>query len=147
MLKAQREVTAVWTGDLVSGAGTVTSGSGAWSVQPVSWASRVESSAGKTSPEELLAAANASCFCMALSAGLSGAGHDPERLEVIARCTIDDASGDLRVTTMELTVKGRVPGIDAAAFAEAAKAAGAGCPISKALAGNVALTVHAELVV
>jgi lipoyl-dependent peroxiredoxin len=146
MLKAQREVTAVWTGDLVKGAGVVTSGSGAWAEQPVSWASRVEAHGGKTSPEELLAAANASCFCMALSGGLGDAGHAPERLEVTARCTIDDAGGDLKVSTMELTVKGWVPGIDAAAFAEAAQGAGAGCPISKALAGNVTITVRAELV-
>ena len=145
MVKAQREVTAVWTGDLVTGAGVVTSGSGAWADQPVSWAARVESPGGKTSPEELLAAANASCFCMALSGGLGEAGNAPERLEVTARCTIDDAGGDLKVSTMELVVKGWVPGIDAAAFAKAAEGAGAGCPISKALAGNVTITVDAQL--
>jgi osmotically inducible protein OsmC len=145
MLKAQREVTAVWTGDLVNGAGTVTSGSGAWAEQPVSWAARVESAGGKTSPEELLAAANASCFCMALSGGLGDAGYAPQRLEVTARCTISDESGDLRVRTMELAVKGWVPGIDGAAFTEAANGAGAGCPISKALAGNVTITVEAQL--
>ena len=147
MIRAQRQVTASWTGDLARGSGTVRSGSGTWADQPVSWPSRVESAGGKTSPEELLAAANASCFCMGLTAGLSGAGHVPELLEVTAKCTISDEDGDLKVRTMEIAVKGRVPGIDAAAFTEAAQGAGAGCPISKALAGNVTITVQAELVV
>ena len=108
----------------------------------VTWASRTEESNGRTSPEELIAAAHASCYCMALSNGLAKAGTPPQKLEVSAAVTFDPPT----VTSSALTVRGWVQGIDAAAFKQAAEAAKDGCPVSKALHGNVALSVEATLV-
>jgi osmotically inducible protein OsmC len=137
---------AVWEGDLTSGSGTVRS---ATSQQlnnlPVSWARRTETLDGKTSPEELLAAAHATCFAMALSAGLARAGTPPRRLETSAAVTFDRVEAGWRVVSSALTVRGQVPGIDAAAFRQAAEAARDGCPISQALKGNVQLSVEATL--
>jgi osmotically inducible protein OsmC len=112
---------------------------------PVSWASRTEEPGGRTSPEELLAAAHASCFAMALSAGLGRAGTPPQRLEVTAAVTFDRVDGGWRVTSSHLTVRGQVPGIDQERFRQAAEAAKDGCPISQALKNNVALSVEATL--
>ena len=111
MAMAERTATTGWDGDLAHGDGTVTAGSGALGELPVTWASRTERSDGKTSPEELLAAAHASCFAMALSNGLTQGGHKPDRLEVSAVCTLDRLEVGLRVTTMRLTVRGTVPGL------------------------------------
>jgi osmotically inducible protein OsmC len=111
----------------------------------VSWASRTEAPQGRTSPEELLAAAHASCFAMALSADLARAGTPPSRLRVSAAVTFDKRDDGWRVTASALTVRGTVPGCTAAAFAAAADGARSGCPISKALAGNVELSVEATL--
>ena len=135
----------MWQGDLLHGHGTVKGTSGAWSELPVSWASRTEAPGGKTSPEELLAAAQASCFCMALSAGLGRIQKPPERLSVSASATFDKVGDGWKVTTMEIDVTGKVPGLTAAEFDQAAQAAGQGCPISGALKGNVTITVHAKL--
>jgi osmotically inducible protein OsmC len=110
----------------------------------VTWASRTERSDGKTSPEELVAAAHASCFSMALAHGLTEAGHKPEHLAVSAKITLDQRDGAPTVTTSELTVTGRVPGIDQSAFDEAARDAGRNCPISRAL-GGVEISVNATL--
>jgi osmotically inducible protein OsmC len=128
------------------GSGVVSaSTSGAFGGLPVSWASRTESSDGRTSPEELVASAHASCFAMALSAGLGGSGTPPERLEVSATVTFDQVEGGWKVVSSALTVTGRVPGLDEAGFREAAEGAKDGCPISGALKGNVALSVEATL--
>jgi osmotically inducible protein OsmC len=144
MAMAERTANCVWEGDLAHGNGVVAGASGALGDLPVTWASRTERSDGKTSPEELIAAAHASCFSMALSHGLSQAGHAPERLEVSAIVTLDLRDGAPTVTSSELTVTGTVPGLDQAGFAEAASGAGKECPISRALAG-VDITVVATL--
>jgi len=144
-MAAKRTATAVWEPDLVHGHGTVKGTSGAFGELAVSWSARTESPGGKTSPEELLAAANASCFSMALSAGLGRMQKPPERLEVSATATFDKIGDGWMVTTMELDVTGKVPGISTAEFEQAAQAAGQGCPISTALKGNVAISIRAKL--
>ncbi len=135
MAMAERTAKVVWEGDLARGTGLVTVASGALAEFPVTWASRTERSDGKTSPEELIAAAHASCFSMALSHSLAEAGTPPERLEVTAVATLDATDDGLRITTMNLEVRGRVPGLDAAGFQAAAEGAKAGCPVSNALTG------------
>ena len=141
-----RRADAVWQGELTTGSGQVSaSSSHAFSDLPVSWASRTSAAQGKTSPEELVAAAHASCFSMALSAGLGRAGHPPERLQVSAEVTFGQVDGGWAVVSSALTVRGKVPGMDAAAFTQAAEAAKDGCPISKALKNNVELSVTATL--
>lgn len=144
MAMAERSATTVWEGNLPKGKGTLNGASGALSDLGVTWASRTERSGGLTSPEELIAAAHSSCFSMALSNELSQAGHDPEQLEVTAKVTLDQVGGAPTVTTSELTVTGRVPGIDQGAFSEAAQTAGKNCPISRALAG-IEISVNAQL--
>ena len=146
MPEAVRTAHAVWSGDLLSGAGTVSAtSSGLFTGLPVSWASRTAAMDGRTSPEELLAAAHASCFSMALSAGLGKAGTPPTKLEVGASVTFVQIEGGWKVSSSALTVAGTVPGIDAAAFQAAAEGAKDGCPISGALKGNVELSVAATL--
>lgn len=141
-----RRAEATWEGDLLSGSGVVSAASsGAFSSLPVSWASRTEASNGKTSPEELVAAAHAACFSMAFSSGLAKAGFPATRLDVSADVTFDKLEGGWTVTKSALTVRGVVPGIDQAAFSAAAEAARDGCPISRALKGNVELSVDATL--
>lgn len=145
-MSATRSATVTWTGSLAEGSGTVTAGTtGLFMDLPVSWASRTEAPAGRTSPEELLAAAHASCFSMALSGALARAGTPPEHLHVSATVTFDRVGEGWGVTASQLDVVGVVPGVDAAAFEAAAQAAKDGCPISKALAGNVELSVSATL--
>jgi lipoyl-dependent peroxiredoxin len=141
---AERSATTEWDGDLAHGSGTVKVDSSAFEPFPVTWASRTERSEGKTSPEELAAASHASCFSMALAHGLTEAGHTPEHLSVTAKVTLDQRDGAPTVTTSELTVTGRVPGIDQAAFQQAAADAGKNCPISRALQG-VEISVNATL--
>src|SRR5581483_11393785 len=113
---AERASTAVWTGDLMSGSGELSFGTGALPNTPVSWAARTVSPDGKTSPEELLAAAQAACFAMALSGRLAREGHPPERLEVEARCTLDRVDDKPTVTRMDITVQGTVPGLGESEF-------------------------------
>jgi len=145
-MAAVRRAHATWEGDLLSGNGVVSAeSSSAFSKLPVTWASRTESSDGRTSPEELVAAAHASCYCMALSAGLARAGSPPEKLEVDAVVTFDKVDDGFKVVSSRLTVRGRVPGADSEGFAKAAEAARDGCPISQALKGNVELSVEATL--
>jgi osmotically inducible protein OsmC len=146
MAMADRTANTVWEGNLPKGKGTLTLNSGATGELPVTWASRSEKrSEGQTSPEELIAAAHASCFSMALSNELSEAGHEPERLEVSSTVTLDMVDGGLKVTTSKITVRGRVPGIDQAEFEKAAQGAGQNCPVSGALRGNVDISVDAQL--
>ena len=122
-----------WNGDLATGSGDVSAvSSGKFNALPVSWGARTESPQGKTSPEELLAAAHASCYCMALSAGLAKNGTPPETLEVTSTVTFDKVGDDWTVVSSALEVTGVVPGLDAAAFAKAAEGAKDGCPISRA---------------
>ena len=147
MAQAVRRAKATWDGDLLSGSGVVSAiSSGAFTDMPVTWASRTEDSGGRTSPEELVASAHASCFCMALSAGLGRAGTPPSKLEVSAEVTFQQIEGGWKVASSALAVRGDVPGIDADTFAEAAEGAKDGCPISGALKGNVDISVTAELV-
>ena len=143
-MAAKRRAEVTWQGDLMSGAGTIDSvGSGAVEGLGVTWAARTEdSSQGRTSPEELIAAAHASCFSMAFSHGLAQAGHPPERLHVSAESTFVPGTG---ITAMALAVEGRVPGLDENGFREAAEQAKENCPVSKALAGNVEITLDARL--
>lgn len=142
----QRHALVTWSGDLMSGAGTIDYvSSGVFSRMPVSWAARTGPHNGKTSPEELLAAAHASCFSMAFSARLAKNGTPATKLNVRAEVTFDNASGGWKVTTSHLVVRGDVPGIDAATLATIAEDAKDNCPISIALKGNVALTVEATL--
>jgi osmotically inducible protein OsmC len=143
---AERRAHAVWEGDLASGGGRVSlATSGVAADLPVTWASRTERADGKTSPEELIAAAHAACFSMALSHGLSQGGNPPERLEVSATCTFAEADGGFKVSSMELAVRGSVPGVDADGFRQAAEEAKEGCPVSGALKGNVDISVEATL--
>jgi lipoyl-dependent peroxiredoxin len=143
-MAAERRASVTWNGDLMSGSGTIDEvGSGAFGPLDVSWAARSEeASGGKTSPEELIAAAHASCFSMALSLGLAKAGTPPDRLQTSAVVTFVPGTG---ITKSALTVRGKVPGLDADGFREAAEAAKKGCPVSQALAGVPEITLDADL--
>jgi osmotically inducible protein OsmC len=136
-----RTATTTWQGSLMEGSGQVTLGSSGLGTYDVSWPSRAEEANGKTSPEELIAAAHSSCFSMALSHALAGGGNPPERLETSAAVTFQPGEG---ITGIVLTVRGTVPGLTAEQFQEAAEGAKAGCPVSKALAGTT-ITLEASL--
>jgi lipoyl-dependent peroxiredoxin len=136
---------AVWDGDLAQGRGRVKGTSGGLAETSVSWAARTGAASGLTTPEELLAAAHASCYAMALSAGLGRMKKPPQRLSVSATATFDKVGDGWKVTTMELEVTGKVPGISAEEFDAAAKAAAEGCPISGAIKGNVTVSHRAKL--
>jgi lipoyl-dependent peroxiredoxin len=140
---AERRAEVVWEGDLARGGGKFSVGSGAMGEMPVIWASRTERSDGKTSPEELIAAAHASCFSMALSNVLAEGGTPPERLRISTVCTFDVET--LKVSSVDLDIRGRVPGIDAEDFQNAVEQADQGCPVSNALRGNVDIRVNASL--
>ena len=140
---ADRTASVTWSGSLMDGVGTIDSvGSGAFGPLDVTWASRTEDPAGHTSPEELIAAAHASCYSMALSHALAQAGSPPERLETSATVTFVPGTG---ITKSAIRVRGTVPGIDEAAFLEAAQGAVEGCPVSKALAAVPEITLDAAL--
>jgi osmotically inducible protein OsmC len=143
-MAAERRAAVTWNGDLMSGSGTIDEvGSGAFGPLDVTWAARSEEApGGKTSPEELLAAAHASCFSMALSHGLAQGGSAPERLQTSADVTFVPGTG---ITKVALTVRGTVPGLDAAGFRKAAEDAKENCPVSQALAGVAEITLDAEL--
>jgi osmotically inducible protein OsmC len=141
-----RSATVKWVGDLASGSGQLSAGtSGAFSALPVTWASRTERADGRTSPEELLAAAHASCYAMAFSSELAKAGSPPEHLEVSSEINADRVDGKWTVISSKLTVRGRVTGLQEGRFRALAEQAKDGCPISRALQGNVALSVEASL--
>lgn len=141
-----RHASVVWNGGLTDGSGMITYlSSGVVSRLPISWASRTSAHDGKTSPEELLAAAHASCFSMAFSSRLAKNGTPATQLDVRAEVTFDNASGGWKVTTSKLIVNGQVPGIDDATFQRLADDAKDNCPISQALKGNVELVVEATL--
>ena len=137
------QATAVWEGKLKDGKGTFTAASGAFS-GPYTFATRFEGKKG-TNPEELIAAAHAACLSMALSAGLEKAGKPATRIETQAACTMEMVDGTPTITRMQLTVRGKVPGLDAAGFKNAADEAKAGCPVSRALKGIPQITLDARL--
>lgn len=145
--QAERRADATWEGDLLTGSGTITSvTSGAVADLPVTWRARTEQAGGQTSPEELLAAAHAACYAMAFAHSLAQDGTPPERLAVSANVGFHPKpGGGMEVTFSQLTVRGRVPSMDQAAFAEAARKGEQGCPISNALRNNVEITVDATL--
>ncbi len=145
-MHAESTASTSWEGTLAHGSGTTSLASGATPPFKVSWGARAERTAGATSPEELIAAAHASCFAMAFSAGLAEAGATPEHLDVSVTVAFDMIDGAPTITSSALTVRGRVEGIDAAGFAAAAEEAVAGCPVSRALMGNVEVTLDAALV-
>jgi osmotically inducible protein OsmC len=138
---------ATWNGDLQGGSGMIEFGTGAFPNSPVTWASRTESSNGKTSPEELVAAAHASCYAMAFSHVLSTAGHQPEHVHVTSTVGFGPKAGGggFEVKSSALEVRGKVPGLDQAAFEKLANEGEQGCPISNALRGNIEITVNATL--
>ena len=142
----ERRAQETWEGDLLNGSGEFDlTSSGAITGQPVTFASRFEPEAGgKTSPEELIAAAHATCVSMALANGLAQDGHPPTRLEADAVATLDQTDAGFRITKMHLTVRGEVEGLDEAAFRQAAEAAKDGCPVSNAL-GGVEISLDASL--
>jgi osmotically inducible protein OsmC len=143
MANVERKSKVVWKGDLAGGSGSFTAASGAIPEMPVTWAARVERSDGKTSPEELIASAHATCYAMALSHTLDGKDTPPERLEVNATCTLDDET--LKITTMDLDVRGRVSDVSDEEFRSAAEEAEQLCPVSNALRGNVDIRLTATL--
>lgn len=146
MARAERRAEVVWEGNLVQGHGKVVSvGSGALGELPITWASRTERSDGKTSPEELLAAAHAACYAMAFSHTLALAGTPAERLTVNATCAFEQVGAGFKVTTMDLNVRGKVPGLDQASFEKVAQQAEQSCPVSNALRNNVQISVKAYL--
>jgi len=145
-MAAVRTATVTWQGSLAEGDGTVSAGtSGLFTDLPVSWGSRTEQPDGRTSPEELLAAAHAACYAMAFSADLGRAGYTPEELHVEAEVTFDKLESGWTVTRSALTVLGHVHGITPDEFDRVAEITKDGCPISRALAGNVELSVEATL--
>lgn len=145
MPSTQRRATVVWNGNLFQGSGNVTTGTGVLKDQAVSWPARTEEPGGKTSPEELIAAAHAACYAMALSNTLDKAGSPPQQLNVTAVCTFETGSGGAKISTMNLEVRGRVSGIDQARFEEIAREGEQGCPVSNALRNNVQINLKATL--
>ena len=142
-MATDRKAEVTWQGDLMSGNGRIDSvTSGAFGGLDVSWPARSEEPEGKTSPEELIAAAHATCFSMALSHGLAQAGHPPEELKTSATVTFQPGEG---ITKIVLDVAGRVPGIDEGAFQQAADGAKQNCPVSKALTGVPEISLTARL--
>ncbi|MEU0071709.1 OsmC family protein [Streptomyces sp. NPDC006332] len=137
-----RSAHTVWEGNLLEGNGVVTfDTSGAIGEQPVTWAARTQEANGKTSPEELIAAAHSSCFSMALSHGLAGAGTPPTKLVTSADVNFQPGEG---ITGIHLTVEGTVPGLDEEGFVAAAEQAKVNCPVSQALKA-VSITLSAKL--
>lgn len=145
-MAAERTATVTWTGDLASGSGAVSAGtSQLFTDLPVSWSTRTEAPAGQTSPEELLAAAHATCFSMALAGALAKGGTPPEHLHVSATVTFDKVGDAWTVVSSQLDLVGVVPGLSEADFDSAAQNAKENCPISRALRGNVLLSVTSTL--
>jgi lipoyl-dependent peroxiredoxin len=142
---AESRASAVWEGDLTGGKGTVSVASGAFPEQALTWKARTERPDPNTSPEELIAAAHAACYSMAFSNALSQAGHTPERVDVDAACTFGPVDGGFAITRIDLSVRGRVPGIDRAEFERLAGDGERGCPVSNALRGNVEIGLAVTL--
>jgi lipoyl-dependent peroxiredoxin len=139
----EKTARATWEGDLMDGSGHVRTESGSVD-QDMSWSARAQDVEG-TSPEELIAAAHATCVLMALSAGLAGAGTPPKRLESEARTAFDKVGDGFKLTSIRLKIRGEVEGTDEDAFRAAAEQAKENCPVSQALKGNVEITLDASL--
>jgi len=143
-MATERHAEVTWNGSLLEGSGRIDSStSGVLDAQPLTWKARAEDDPVGTSPEDLIAAAHAGCFAMALSHGLAEAGTPADELKTSARVTFQPGEG---ITRIALTVRGRVPGLDEAGFQEAAEEAKETCPVSKALAAVPEMTLEAELV-
>ncbi|HEX5938781.1 MAG TPA: OsmC family peroxiredoxin [Dehalococcoidia bacterium] len=146
MAQAERKAEVTWTGNLTEGSGQLTVDSGAFPTIGVTWAARTEQPGGKTSPEELIAAAHASCYAMALSATLGRGGSPPEQLHVTSVVSLDPKEGGgFRISGSRLTVTGKVPGLDQAQFEEMARKGEEGCPVSNALRNNIEIQLEARL--
>jgi lipoyl-dependent peroxiredoxin len=142
-MATERRAEATWQGSLMDGSGRIENvTSGVIGGLDVSWPSRAEEPSGKTSPEELIAAAHATCFAMALSHGLAQEGHAPHRLDTSATVTFQPGEG---ITKIALTVRGQVPGVDEDAFRQAAQTAKENCPVSQALASVPEISLEAGL--
>ena len=140
----QRQATITWEGDL-KGKGRIRSGTGAFPEMPVTFSARTENANGMTSPEELLAAAHATCYAMAFSNTLAKAGSPPQVLNVQAVCSLERTESGLKISMMDLNVRGKVPGLDQAKFQQLAEQGEKNCPVSNALRNNVTVNVHATL--
>lgn len=146
MGKGVSRATAQWSGTLFEGKGSVEPASGVFGVLPLTWEGRTDRPEGSTSPEELIACAHSACFSMALSNIIAKEGSEAESLVVKANVTFEVGDAGPRISAVHLDVTGTVPGIDQAKFEELAGKAKDGCPVSKALAGNVELSAAATLV-
>jgi osmotically inducible protein OsmC len=143
-MATEKTARVTWEGDLMDGSGRVSTGSGSLSDQPMTWSARAEDVDG-ASPEELIAAAHATCVSMALSAALARAGTPPTRLETEATTTFDKAGEGFRMTSIRLKIRGQVDGLDEDGFQAAAEDAKENCPVSQALKGNVEIALDAAL--
>ena len=144
MATAERRADVVWRGDLPTGSGSLDlASSGALMGANISWATRTESPDGNTSPEELIAGAHAGCYAISLSNVLAEGGNEAEQLDVSATCTFD--VGSIKITTVVLDVRGKVPGLDEEGFRSATEEAEQACPVSNALRGNVDIQLNATL--
>jgi osmotically inducible protein OsmC len=144
-MAVERTANAVWEGDLLGGSGKVSTESGVVSNATTKWSSRADQADQNTSPEELIAAAHATCVSMALANVLAQAGTPPQRLESQATATFDETPDGFRMTTMRLQVRGEAEGVDEDGFRQAAEDAKENCPVSQALKGNVEVTIDATL--
>lgn len=144
-MAVERTANAEWQGDLISGSGTVSTESGAVREATIKWSSRAEAADENTSPEELIAAAHASCVLMALANGLAQAGTPAQHLESKATATFDKVGDGFRMTTMRLQIRGEVDGVDEDGFGKAAEDAKDNCPVSQALSDDVEVTLDASL--
>ncbi|HLI32623.1 MAG TPA: OsmC family peroxiredoxin [Solirubrobacteraceae bacterium] len=145
MAIATRQADVSWEGSLAAGEGAISSASGAFDRLPVTWASRTQQPEGRTSPEELIAAAHASCFAMALALVLGRSDAPPGQLAVSARCTLDEIDGAPRITAIDLAVGARLGGIGKEQFERCLSEAAQLCPVSNALRGAVQINVSGEL--
>jgi osmotically inducible protein OsmC len=144
-MAVERTATATWEGDLMGGSGKVSTESAAVQDATVKWSSRAEQADENTSPEELIAAAHATCISMALANVLAQGGTAPTRLDTEATATFDKTDAGFRMTTMQITIRGQVDGLDEDGFRRAAEDAKENCPVSQALKGNVEVSVDAAL--
>jgi lipoyl-dependent peroxiredoxin len=144
-MAVERTASAEWQGDLMGGSGKVSTQSGSVRDATVKWSSRAEQADENTSPEELIAAAHATCISMALANGLAQGGTPPQKLDTEATATFDKTDAGFRMTTMRITIRGQVDGLDDDGFRQAAEDAKENCPVSQALKGNVEVSVDASL--
>jgi osmotically inducible protein OsmC len=144
--RVQREANVTWAGNVARGSGAISGGTGAFTQLPYSLATRIEKPDGKTSPEELLAAAHAACFAMSLAGELAGAGAAPEHLDVRAKVTLDEVEdGSHRIVSSELLARARVTGIDGEGLQRLADAASAGCTLTKLIEASATVSVNATV--